>query len=274
MKFKYILFFFLLQAASAEAQINCNIYRWSGDTACYRACQIYDFANYRPQGSRASQVLYDSVIAVCPTFDMAYMEKAVPYLKRGDFITWRIWMDQAVALNPKDHLGYRGWCRYQFLRDYAGALADLEALEKIKQPNIGYSVNGDYHLMIAKALCYKGLGQKEKAIQTIETQLSVEGYEPGYYDYLHLAVLKIETGNPQAAIAVLEKQMGMSADFAETHYYLALAYKQIGEYRPQMLENLAQAQKLYQEGRHRTDPYSNPDDRIYWKDLEKALAEW
>ncbi len=273
MKIQSLLLFFFLQILPIQAQINCNLYKWSGDSSCYRACQLYDFANHTSQGSRASQVLYDSVIAICPNFDMAYMEKAVPYLKRGDFVTWRIWMDKAVALNPKEHLGYRGWCRYQFLRDYSGALADLEQLEKIKPGNIGYSVNGDYHLLIAKALCYKGLGQKEKAIQILEKQLATPDYEPGYYDYLHLAVLKIEMGKPQEAIPILEKQLTLSAAFAETHYYLALAYKHLQQRSP-MRENLVLAQQLYQAGRHRSDPYTNPDDRIYQEDLEKALAEW
>ena len=273
MKIHYISLFLLFLALPAAAQINCNVYKWSGDSACFRACQVYDFANQTSQGGRASQILYDSVIALCPSFDMAYMEKAVPYLKRGDFITWRIWMDKAVALNPKEHLGYRGWCRYQFLRDYAGALEDLEKLEKIKQPNIGYSVNGDYHLTIAKALCYKGLGQKEKAIQIIENQLAQLDYSPGYYDYLHLAVLKIETGNPQLAIPVLEKQQTLSSRFAETYYYLALAYKYLQD-RPKMLENLNEARTLYQVGQHRTDPYDNPTDRIYLEDIENALKMW
>ena len=272
MKIRYLTLLFCLQTLFIDAQINCNLYKWAGDSTCYRACQIYESANHTRQGSRFSQMLYDSVIAICPSFDMAYMEKAVPYLKRGDFVRWRFWMDQAVALNPKEHLGYRGWCRYQFLRDYAGALSDIEALEKIK-PNIGYSVNGDYHLVIAKALFYKGLGQKEKAIQTIETQLAIPGYEPGYYDYLHLAVLKIETGKPQEAIPILAKQKALSADFAETYYYLALAYKQLDQ-RAQMLENLATAQKFYQEGRHRKDAYDHPEDRIYREDIEQALATW
>jgi tetratricopeptide (TPR) repeat protein len=273
MKIQYIALFWLLQILPTQAQINCNVYKWSGDTACLRACKLYETANHNLQGSRFSQMLYDTVIAVCPTFDMAYMEKAVPYLKRGDFVTWRVWIDQAVQLDPKEHLGYRAWCRYQFLRDYKGALEDLEALEKIKQPNIGYSVNGDYHLIIAKALCYKGLGQKEKAIQIIETQLASPDYAPGYYDYLHLAVLKLQTGKPQEAVPVLEKQLQLSASFAETYYYLAMAYHHLQD-RSKMLENLAQAKKLYEEGRHRSDPYDNPEDRIYREDIERALSEW
>ncbi len=274
MKTPFLFLLLLLKSWGGHAQVNCNVYKWAGDTACYEGCKLYDLANHTAQGCRASQMLYDSVIAHCPSFDMAYMEKAVPYLKRGDFITWRIWIDKAVALNPKEHLGYRGWCRYQFLRDYAGALADLEKLEKLKPDNLGYSVNGDYHLKIAQALCYKGLGQKEKAIEIIETQLASPGYDPGYYDYLHLAVLKIETGNPYSAVPVLEKQLTLSASFAETYYYLALAYKQMGDHRREMLDNLAQAKQLYQAGRHRTDPYDNPTDRIYWEDIEKALAKW
>ena len=118
MKINALVFLAGLYCITAHGQPNCNLYKWSGDSACYRACQYYSERLDYAQGSRESQILFDSVVAVCPTFDVAYMEKAVPYLKRGDFATWRIWIDKAVALNPKEHLGYRGWCRYQFLRDY------------------------------------------------------------------------------------------------------------------------------------------------------------
>ena len=98
MKIQYLLLPLLLHPLVNHAQINCNVYKWAGDTVCFRACQLYETAGYTWQGTRFSQMLYDSVIAICPSFDMAYMEKAVPYLKRGDFVTWRIWIDKAVAL--------------------------------------------------------------------------------------------------------------------------------------------------------------------------------
>lgn len=272
---KLLLYFVLLAAiGQSRAQINCNMYKWVGDSACYRGCQVYDFANQTYQGSRASQMLYDSVMAICPGFDMAYMEKAVPYLKRGDFVTWRYWMDQAVALNPAEHLGYRGWCRYQFLRDYKGALEDLNALEKLKPLNMGYSVNGDYHLKIAQALCYKGLGDNTKAIDIIEQQLARNNYEPGYYDYLHLVVLYLETGKPAAAVPLLEKQLQLSASFAETHYYLAKAWYLLDIEPKKREKELQEALILYQNGRHRKDPYTNPDDRIYLEDIKNAMVEW
>lgn len=273
MKKSLFALFFLCSLATVQAQINCNTYLWAGDSTAYKACRLYQYSHNFPQGSRFSQMLCDSVLAMCPSFDAAYMGKAVPYLKRGDFITWRRLIDKAVALNPKEHLGYRAWCRYQFLRDYSGALEDLTELEKIKQPNIGYSANGDYHLMIAKALCYKGLGAKEKAIATIEKQLRTPGYEPGYYDYLHLGVLKIEMGNPQEAIPVLEKELALSVRFAETHYYLAQAYKLLGD-RAEMTRHLLEAQTLYKQWQRRQDPYDHPADKIYASDIDYALEHW
>jgi tetratricopeptide (TPR) repeat protein len=272
---KYLLFLVLgVGALPLEAQINCNLFKWAGDSVCYRACQIYDFSNNAYQGSRASQILYDSVIAICPSFDLAYMEKAVPYLKRGDFANWRYLMDQAVSLNPAEHLGYRGWCRYQFLRDYTGALEDIDALEKLKPTNMGYSVNGDYHLKIAQALCHKGLGNKQKAISIIEQQLATEGYEPGYYDYLHLAVLYLETGQPAKSLPLLEKQRRLSASFAETHYYLAKAWFMLHIEPEKRQQELQKALDLYQTGRHRSDPYTHPDDRIYLEDIRSAMEKW
>lgn len=266
----FILFLSLF-ANFAYSQPNCNLYKWSGDSACYQACQYYSERSKFAQGSRGSQMVFDSVIALCPAFDVAYMEKAVPYLKRGDFVTWRIWIDKAVALNPVEHLGYRGWCRYQFLRDYAGALQDLDKLTSIKTGDLGYSVNGDYHLNIAKALCYKGLGQKQKAAQIIETQLATPNYSPGLYDYLHLGVLRLDLGQPQAALEALEKELTAYPNLAESYYYLALAYRQLKQ--PDLVaSNLLKAKELYQEGSHRTDPYDHPMDRIFATDIERALA--
>jgi tetratricopeptide (TPR) repeat protein len=273
MKINVFILIFALWCAKISAQPNCNVYKWNGDSICYQACKIYTERLHYPQGSMLSQVVFDTVIAVCPTFHVAYMEKAVPYLKRGDFATWRILIDKAVELSPQDHLGYRGWCRYQFLRDYKGALQDLNALTNIKPGNIGYSVNGDYHLNIAKALCHKGLGNKEEAIALIKKQLSDTTYSPGNYDYLHLGVLYLELRQTQLALKTLEKQVSICPNLAENEYYLAQIYRLTGE-REKMLFHLGQAQKLYQDGRHRTDPYDNPMDRIYASDIEQAIKEW
>lgn len=225
----------------------------------------------RFQGLRKGQLRYDSAIQMCDKLDYAYFEKSVPYLKVGDFIEWRRIIDKAVNINPAAHLGYRGWCRYQFVRDYEGAIQDFDRLASLIGFNIGYSQNGDYHLNIVRALCYKALGQKTKAIGIIEKQLSISEYTPMIYDFLHLGVLLFETGDEDAAITNLLKSINYNDYLAEPYYYLAIIYKNQGKeelYR----ENIRKAKEYYTKGYRIFDRYTHPMDKIYLSDIEKELS--
>lgn len=263
------LFILSLLSISGYGQPNCNVFKFENNEHCYEACMIASEASIY-QGSKESQVQFDSAIALCPGFDYAYMEKSIPYLKRGDFITWKKLIDKAVELNPSAHLGYRGWCRYQFLRDYKGAIRDFEELESLIGHEIGYSQNGDYHLNIAKALCYKALGMKQRAINIIEDQLSTKDYLPMPYDYLHLGVLKLDVGDADGAIAILKKQIAYNDYLAETYYYLALASKRLcnkGDFE----EYISKAKTFYIKRHKITDPYTHPMDKIFLADIEKEV---
>ncbi len=252
------------------AQPNCNVYKMKNDQVCYEAC-VLATEEGGAQGSRYSQVKFDKAIEQCPSLDYAYFEKSVPYLKRGDFITWKKIIDKAVEINPLGRLGYRGWCRYQFLRDYRGAIADFERLDSLTKFDIGYSQNGDYQLNIAKALCYKALGEKKKAIEIIEKQLAEKGYSAFPYDYLHLGVLKMEIGDDAGGIEFLKKSITLNDYLAEPYYYLGLIYKKqksMNDFK----ENMEKAKAYYLKGYKRSDPYTHPMDKIYLADIEKELA--
>ncbi|RZJ38722.1 MAG: tetratricopeptide repeat protein, partial [Chryseobacterium sp.] len=182
------------------------------------------------------------------------------YLKRGDFLTWKILIDKAVELNPKMHLGYRGWCRYQFLRDYNGAIADIEALEKIYPTGyLGYSANGDYELHIAKALCYSAMGQKEKAISIIENQLSKKDHNVGLYDHYQLGVTYFETGKYDKALENFEKQSKVD-DFAENIYFRSKVSKVRNK---DYLDLKTLALKTYDEGKTMKDGYTHHFNKVY-----------
>ncbi|WP_177765852.1 tetratricopeptide repeat protein [Flavobacterium sp. I3-2] len=92
-----------------------------------------------------------------------------------------------LEMDEKGNLGYRGWCRHQFFRDYKGAIEDFENLEKLFN-DIGYSQNGYYHLQIVKAICYSALNEKQKAIEIIKKQFEKENYQIGLFDYYQLGV--------------------------------------------------------------------------------------
>src|SRR4051812_11845421 len=127
---KKLLFVLVTISQQTCSQPNCNVYKLENNPSCYEACLIATEAE-AGQGSKASQLQFDKAIELCPGFDYAYFEKSVPYLKRGDFISWKKLIDKAVELNPTGYLAYRGWCRYQFVRDYRGAIADLERLDSL-----------------------------------------------------------------------------------------------------------------------------------------------
>lgn len=251
------------------SQPNCNVYKMNNNQPCYEAC-VTATEGEAGQGTKASQLQFDKAIELCPSFDYAYFEKAVPYLKRGDFITWRKLIDKAVELNPTGHLGYRGWCKYQFVRDYIGAIKDLEKLDSLLSYDIGYSINGDYQLNIAKALCYKALGQKIKAVEIIENQLAQKGYTPMTYDYLHLGVLKMETGDTDGGIEYLKKSIEFNDYLAEPYYYLGLIYKK-QNLTKEFKENMEKAKTYYLKGYKRFDPYTHPMDKVYLADIEREL---
>lgn len=256
---QYLLF--LLLPVFAFSQPNCNAFLLKGDTLQYKACRLVENIDKKHyQFSREFHEKYDEALKICPYFDYAYHEKSVAYLKSGDFINWKIFIDKAVELNSKEYLGYRGWCKYQFFRDYKGAIEDIEALEKIYPTGyLGYSSNGDYELHIAKALCYSALGQKEKVISIIENQLSKKDHNVGLFDYYQLGVTYFELNKYDKALENFEKQSKIN-DFAENIYFRSKISK-VRNKDYLELKNLAL--KTYDEGKTAKDAYTHHFNKIY-----------
>jgi len=261
----------LIPFSNVFSQPNCEAYKYYGDTLKYNACNKAMEIKGHYQFSKEYQTVLDESIDIDPTFDYAYWAKSIAYLKSGDFVTWKKLIDKAVEYNPKEHLGYRGWCRYQFFRDYKGAIKDIEKLNSLVDYDIGQSQNGTYHLNIARGLCYKAIGEKEKAIAIIEKQLKLNEEEDfvGANDYLHLGVLYLETGEFEKAVETFKKQ-SVNNELAENQYYLALAYQKLDK-PAESKSCLKKAKEFYIGERKMFDPYSNPMDKIYLKDIENEI---
>lgn len=251
---------------------NCNAFKLLGDSIQYEACKKYSLNEKPPyyQGTRASQELYDEVIAIDSTFAAAYREKGVPYLKRGDFITWYNLISKAVEYEPNDFLGIRASCLFNFLDDYEGTIKDIEALRKLRNnKNIGYTNNGTYHLAVLEGLAYKMLGNKEKAYQLIFNQLSDSEYDLSVYDYLHLGVIQFELGKLDEALNSFEKQSEIN-DVAENQFYMAKVYFQQGKI--ELAKNqLNKAKALYLASNKMYDPYNKLVDQIYLQEIEEFI---
>ena len=268
---KYLLLITLFLWYSISLAQNCEAYKYYGDTLKYEACKVAKKRAGHYQFSKEYQIALDKSLKIDSTFDHAYFAKSIAYLKSGDFVTWKKLIDKAIQYNPKEHLGYRGWCRYQFFRDYKGAIKDIEKLDSLVDYDIGHSQNGTYHLNIAKGLCYKAIGEKERAIAILEKQIKLNEVEDfvGAYDYLHLGVLYLETEKFEKAIETFKKQ-SVNNQLAENQYYLALTYLKLDK-TVEFESCLEKAKELYIGGRKMSDPYSNPMDKIYLDNIENEI---
>jgi tetratricopeptide (TPR) repeat protein len=247
------------------SQPNCNAYLYKGDTLQYKACIEAEKTEKLYQFQREFQEILDNAIKICPNFAYAYREKSTAYLKSGDFLTWKKLIDKAVELDYGSNLGYRAWCRYQFFRDYKGAINDIEKLESLVNYNIGYSVDGDYHLKIAKAICYSAINQKQKAIKIFLEQINTKDYSAGLYDYYQLGVTYYEINDFQNALKSFEKQSEIN-EFADNAYYKCKVYKTLkndADYR----KYKEIALKLYLENKKLFDFYTQHSNSINYETI-------
>lgn len=255
----YLSLLGLLICGISFSQVNCDAI---SDENCKKSCKISNFAE-EIEWSLYGQNLFEEAIKLCAKNDFAFREKSVPYLKSGDFVTWKKLIDKAAEINPAENLGYRAWCEFQFLRDYKNALKDFEELEKIYPNNLGYSQNGDYALEIVKGICESAIGEKEKAIQTFEKQINKKNYSVGFYDYYQLGVTYFELGKYEKALENFEKQSKV-LDFAENIFYRAKVSKIRNK---DYLELKKMALKTYDEGKFMKDPYTHHYNKVYRKQI-------
>ncbi|NOT37973.1 MAG: hypothetical protein HOP11_11395 [Saprospiraceae bacterium] len=246
-------------------QPNCNWFKYQGDMKKYEACLASEKCAGHYQFSKEYQLALDNAIDIDSSFAYAYRAKSTAYLKSGDFISWKRLMDTAVKYNASDNLDYRGWCRFQFFRDYQGAIDDILLLKKLTNNRIGYSINSDYHLDIALSLCYKSIGQPEKAIEIFLEKMSDSTYSPGLFDFIHLGVLYLEIGDYKKAIEYLNIQESTN-DLAENRFYKAITYRHLKDKENWEL-NLNKSKAYYKSNKKMFDPYTEQIDKIYLEDI-------
>ena len=263
-----------LTALITNGQENCGIYT---DSICSLACRLRNLSSSFPQGSRKSQEYLDSAIRLCPDMADAWREISVPYLKRGDFVTWRKYIDKAIVLQPARTLDIRGWCRFKFLRDYEGALEDLKKFDSLTHFASKHTGDGTYSLNVVMALCERELGNYSAAAlyfsRGVDSIFYTKGKDfIGLFDFLHRAVLKLRQQDYTGALSDLRQQEKLCKNYVETSYYKGIAYRGLGKQKlaKQQFENAA---RLYKEGFHMTDVYCEMLDAVYPSDVEEALGD-
>ncbi|MEH6306936.1 hypothetical protein RYH73_14885 [Olivibacter sp. CPCC 100613] len=269
---KRLLIFYLSALISACWSSDDNINDNSGVSKCDIAKEIYE--NSGIQGTHESQVLLDSAINLCPDMTDAYHEISVPYLKRGDYFTWLVYLNKAIEKEPERFLGIRAWCRVKFLHDYNNSFDDFKKLESInRNSTIIVADNNIYSWM---ALCKAGLGEMETALMYIEksinSAITEHGTEwVGMYDFFYRGNINIALGKFNDALKDFDNQLKLSPNLIDAYYYRAKTLINMSRKNEALTWLLRAKSLLKNEGYSINDPYVEMPWRIYEKDIDEAI---
>lgn len=217
--------------------------------------------NLWPQGSPPSQHLLNAALWFDPYLAKAYLEQSVPFNKRGDYAQGMYYLDQAVTLQPREYLGYRGWLRLYMLRDYKGSTRDLLRYDAFTPHFTDYPWSENLYFLLG--LNYLQLKQPHQAVRYFRQASAVECRQFGTkyinpYNYLYAAIAHISLQQYPTAVQQLDSLTRLNSKCSEAAYYKALVL-----YQMQQFEAAANcidiAATQYQEGyRHWNAYYEYP----------------
>lgn len=219
------------------------------------------------QGTFLSQFMFKILTTQHPDYSNAYHEQSVAYNKRGLYNEGYKLLDKAVSLNPKGHLGYRGWMKLEKLKDYKGAIIDLEKLD-ILTPTITDNVQGE-NINYLLAISYQGLGKYNKSREYYEKffkttdsiTLSINSIK-----YINYGTVLEKLNFSQEALKQYDKSLKGHFKFSEAYFHKGEIYEKIG------LKDSANfyykiALYQYDNGSKLKDMYNEVFNELYRKDI-------
>jgi len=220
--------FLLLFSHGLRAQGDCAVYPKGSDEGL--ACEYGKKAITFKQGSRQSQLLFDSAILLNPDYAWAYYEKSVPYLKRGLLNEGIQLLNKAVALEPLNYLPYRAYWFFQH-KSYAQCSRDLERYYALDGAYPQNTPGGALSMRIVLGLTYDHQGYNQRAIDLVNETIDAYPSEDhlGPYDFHTLGVLYLNNGQYDEAQEALLISTSRNAQFADSYYYLGLIAEQSGD---------------------------------------------
>ncbi|KPM33409.1 Hypothetical protein I595_312 [Croceitalea dokdonensis DOKDO 023] len=230
------------------------------------ALKFYKLGRSLRQGSQESQYCFDLSIQSDNTFSYSYFEKSVPYNKRGDYSKGFALLNKAVELNPKMHLGYRGWLRLMKFKDYLGCIRDLEELQNIS-PKKMFAWGQNINCLLA--ISYYSIGKSQLASSKINIAIQQNSELATYY--LYRAIIGLNLKN-ESVIDDLLKCIDINNQFAEAYFYLGKFYIKTG-HRIEAIFSLKKALELIDKGEKMKNPYNEVFKEIYKSDCRTLLRQ-
>ncbi len=194
-----------------------------------------------------------------------YMEYSVRLNKEGDFENGFKYLNKAVELDPKSHLGYRGWIRLRKIRDYDKALIDFDQLDSLT-PNFVDAPWGE-NIDFLRGECYFGKKQYQKAIELFNHSIKNQKEDwADIHSFVYLGLCEYELGNYKKAITQFQRALKQTKSVPESYFGMAKAYQKLGQIE-KAKENILKAENNMQY--KRDDIYNEFLNEIYMSEIQE-----
>ena len=241
-----------------------------------REDQLFKRAASFRQGSEMQFAYYDSIIALNPDYDDAWFEKSTWSIKKGDYIGYFKYMNKAVELNPKVHIGWRGVVRLYYLRDYRGAINDFNTLIDYSPNHKGLSTRGEPVLFLLGKV-YWQMKEYQTAIDYFDHYINEEIETSGeeWVDvnaFLYKGICLYKLGKYEKALEAFEKGIRFNIRFPEAYFHAGKALLQLGR-NPQACDYFLKAKQYAEKGYIRKDNYREVFGQLFYNDIVSAEQE-
>ncbi|PNW27695.1 tetratricopeptide repeat protein [Formosa algae] len=194
-----------------------------------------------------------------------YMEYSVHLNKAGDFENGFKYLNKAVELDPKLHLGYRGWIRLRKMRDFDKALEDFDRLDSLT-PNFVDAPWGE-DIDFLRAECYYGKKDYQKTIDLLNRSIKNQKEDwADIHSFVYLGLCEFELGNFEKAISEFQRALKQSEYVPESFFGMAKAYQKIGQIE-KAKENILKAENNIHY--KRDDIYNEFLNEIYMSEIQE-----
>ncbi|MBP1838865.1 tetratricopeptide repeat protein [Formosa algae] len=192
-----------------------------------------------------------------------YFEYSVDINKSGDFTEGFKFLNKAVELDPKLHLGYRGWIRLRKMRDFDKALEDFDRLDSLTPKFVDAPWGEDIDFL--RGECYFGKKDYNKGIELFNR--NIENQKEDWADihsFVYLGLCEYELGNYEKAITEFKRALKQTENVPESYFGMAKTYQKLGQI-DKAKENILKAENNMDY--KRDDKYNEFLNEIYMSEI-------